>query len=714
MELIRGIVQRLIYKNNTDTYCVFLLSDYNDERLVCTAKQEAPKEGDEVEVKGRFVEHKKYGHQFDVQHLERLKPDTVFGARQYLINLEIRGFGEKSIDKVMSYFGMQIVEVLKEDNPTEILEVPGLRKTVKEELYNTLRGEGILVDINKFLESCGISSRWSRKLYTLYGGAAIDVLRDNPFRLMDLDGTITFSMADTMRAALEIAPDDDRRLEAALLAVLNGVTDNGHCCYPVDELIREVFDRLGGYADEIAARIETLLEYGELVSTTYNDIIYIYLPELYGAESGAAYLTQRVMAEGAAFSFDMDSFMKRFEAKEHLKLGDQQKQAISMALENKVSLITGGPGTGKTTIVKALVEAFQQTEQNRIALCAPTGRAAKRLTEATGYEATTIHRLLMPIEGTDSYDFSKNEDDQLEADVIIVDEASMLNVQLYYALMAAVPEFSFVIIVGDVDQLPPIGAGFILRDLLDSEIIPYTRLDTIFRQKEGNRIVDNAHAINNGHMPVLESTGEFTFIPVNTVSDMMKQLVKTYEQELDSVDDELDVQIISPMRRGPAGSHIISQNVQQYLNPFPGDDGEVKINGTKFRVGDKVIQVLNNYDLDVFNGEIGVVYAISKSYVFIRFTDKEVTVPMEDMESIMLAYAITVHKSQGSEYGTVIIPFIPPYANMLQRNLLYTAVTRAKNKVIIIGTQGAIKRAVDTQVGDERYTLFKERLQGLV
>lgn len=713
METIRGTVQRLIYKNTTDSYCVFLLIDYNEERIVCTAKQEAPKEGDELEVKGRYVEHKKYGPQLEVHHLERLKPDTIFGARQYLANLQIRGFGEKSIEKVVEHFGMGLVELLKEVDPVEILDVPGLRKSVKDELYNTLRGEGILVDINAFLENAGLSSRWSRKLYNLYGALAIDVLKDNPFRLMDLDSTITFSMADTLRGALNIPPDDERRLEAALLAVLKGVTDNGHCCYPVDELIREVYERLDGFADEIAKQIEDLLEYGQLVSTSYEGVIYIYLPELYNAEASGAYLTQQVMAEGAAFSFDIKGFLKRFEANQNIKLGDAQKEAIAMALENKVSLITGGPGTGKTTIVKALVEAFQQTEQNRIALCAPTGRAAKRLTEATGYEATTIHRLLMPVEGSHEYDFSKNEDNLLEADVIIVDEASMLNVQLYYSLMAAIPEFSYLIIVGDVDQLPPIGAGFILRDLIDSEIIPYTRLDIIFRQKEGNRIVENAHEINDGHMPLLLDEGEFTFVPVNTIHDMMGQIVRIYEEELAESSEELEVQIISPMRRGPAGSNMISKMIQQRLNPVKGSD-EVKANGQSFRVGDKVIQVQNNYDLEVFNGEIGVVYAISKNYVFIRFTDKEVTVPMEDMDSIMLAYAITVHKSQGSEYGTVIIPFIPPYANMLQRNLLYTAVTRAKNKVILVGTKGAIKRAVDTQIGDERYTLFKERLQGLV
>lgn len=714
METIRGIVQRLIYKNESNAYCVFLLEDYNEEQIVCTANLEAPKEGDDLELTGRYITHKKYGRQFETATIERLKPDTLYGAKQYLINLGVRGLGEKSIDKILDYFGEELIAILRAEDPVELLEVPSLRKSVKEDLYNSLHGEGLLQEINRFLEGAGLSSRWSRILYTTYGGAAINVLEDNPFRLMDIDSTITFSMADTLRTALEIEPNDERRIEAAVLYTLRNISDNGHSCMPADELIGLVFDMLGGYAEEIAARLEELLDYGQIIGTDHEGLLYIYSPNIYHAESEAAYLTQRLLAEGAVISLDLANFVEQFEASKHIRLGEAQKEAIQLALQNKMALITGGPGTGKTTIIQALVEAFQQTPQNRILLCAPTGRAAKRLTEATGYEATTIHRLLMPIQGSDSYDFTKNEDNLLEADVVIVDEASMLNVQLYYSLLAAIPETAYVIIVGDVDQLPPIGAGFVLRDLLDSEIIPFVRLNTIFRQKEGNRIVTNAHDINHGLMPELGNSGEFTFIEVRSVTDMMHRIVASYKEALATAEDELEVQVISPMRRGVAGSVAISKTIQEAINKQSTLRSEVKINGQLYRVGDKVIQVLNNYELEVFNGEIGVIFAISKTDVSIRFLDKEVKVPMEDMVSFMLAYAITVHKSQGSEYSTVIIPFIPTYHQMLQRNLLYTAVTRARNKVIVIGTKGAIQRAVGTQSGLTRYSLFKERLQGVM
>ena len=408
----------------------------------------------------------------------------------------------------------------------------------------------------------------------------------------------------------------------------------------------------------------------------------------------------------------MERFVGTFEDTQGIRLGDVQKEAIDLALTQSLALITGGPGTGKTTIIKALVEGFQLGGLSRILLCAPTGRAAKRLTEATDYEATTIHRLLMPVQGSDSYDFQKNEEDPLEADVVIIDEASMLNIRLYHSLLRAIPENCHVVIVGDVDQLPPIGAGFVLKDLLESECVPFSRLNQIYRQDSGNAIISNAYAINQGNMPDLTGSDEFVFIPVTSMASMMKAITETYKCEKEDLDDELDMQIISPMRRGDAGSLSISKFVQEAVNPPAGHKGEVRANGITYRVGDKVIQASNNYELDVFNGEIGCIYAISKTDVLIRFVHKDIRLSLDDIHTIMPAYAITVHKAQGSEYGTVIIPFIPNYGIMLQRNLLYTAVTRARRKVIIIGTESAIKRAVSHVNRDSSYTLFKERIQG--
>ncbi len=712
-EVLRGTVQRVFFTNTANTYSVFVIYDYNDERIVCTVNAEAPKEGDELELKGRFVEHKKYGEQFSVFSMQKVKPDTIGGAKLYLLNLGVKGFGEKSVDKVLAHFGESIVDVLQSDNPSEIMDVPNIRKSVKEDLYNTLRGEGILSDINQFLEDAGLSSKWSRILYDTYGARAIDALRDNPYTLMRLDHSVTFSMADTLAKHLEIPLDDDRRLEAAVFTIIDGIEDSGHSCLPADELIGRIYNLLGDFADEIAARIEDLLQYGQLVGEEHEGSMYIYTPALYYAESEGAGLTSRLLENGRDLPLDVEGFIEGFGKEQRIDLGDEQKDAIRMAFGNTLSVITGGPGTGKTTIVRALADGFSRAGLSRVLLCAPTGRAAKRLTEATGYEAMTIHRLLMPVQGGESYEFTKNEDDPLEADVIIVDEASMLNIRLYHALLAAVPPTAYVVIVGDLDQLPPIGAGFVLRDLLDSEAVPFTRLSAIYRQQKGNRIVANAHLINEGKLPDLTSNEDFEFIEVHTIKDMMAALVAVYLRELAQSDDPLDIQIISPMRKGAAGSVAISKAVQDAVNSDPSV-GEITSAGRKFRVGDKVIQVLNNYDLEVYNGEIGIIYAISKTDVFIRFVDKELRVSVEDLESLMSAYAITVHKSQGSEYEVVIIPFIPPYSIMLQRKLLYTAVTRARRKVVLVGTPDAVAKAVATGSDDDRYTLFKERLQGVV
>lgn len=712
MEAIRGFVYRIIYQNTQNTYCVFLLKDYNEETIPCIGRFEAPKEGEDIELKGRYVEHQKYGYQFDASSIEKLKPDNMGAARTYLMNLGIKGLGEKSVEKICDYFGLRLLDVLREDQPKEIKDVPGLRQSVKDELYNTLLGEGILSELNHFFESHQISAKWSRQVYTYYGAGSIAVLEDNPYTLLRIAPDMLFNTADTLAFNLGIAIDDERRLEAGINWILGLLDNQGHTCLPVDELISRAYQLLNVDPDMIADFIETIISQGILYSTYYDDILYIYPPEMYVSEVEGVHYTRDFLSEADPIALDIPNFIERFESDNHITFGSEQKEAIELSFFEKFSLITGGPGTGKTTIIKALVKGFQLGGLGRIVLCAPTGRAAKRLTEATEFEATTIHRLLMPVAGSDSYDFTKNEDDPLDIDVIIIDEASMLNVRLYYSLMAAIPREAHVIIVGDVDQLPPIGAGFVLKDMLDSDMVPYTRLHQIYRQNSGNSIVDSAYAINRGDMPNLDANrDEFTFIAVNSLTDMMKAIIDVYKREKENVDDELDIQIISPMRRGKAGSTSISQYVQQAVNPAESYKGEVRANGITYRVGDKVIQVMNNYELEVFNGEIGIIYAITKTDICIRFIHKEVRLSVDEAHMIMPAYAITVHKSQGSEYGVVIIPFIPMYGNMLQRNLLYTAVTRAKRRVIMIGTKNSVERAVKTVNGEERYTLFKERLQ---
>lgn len=712
MEVIRGFVYRTIYSNTQNTYCVFVIKDYNDEYITCTARMEGPKEGEDLELKGRFVEHEKYGYQFNVSSMEKLKPDNMGAARLYLANLGVKGLGDRSIEKILDYFGLELLDLLRSDRPEAIKEVPGLRQGVKEELFNTLLGEGILSDLNHFFEDHGISAKWSKSVYQYYGAASVDVMTHNPYALLQVAEGVNFSVADTLAKHIGIEADDQRRIEAGISWLLNHIEDRGHTCLPVDQLIGAGVNLLGDIADPIADYIEECINIGQLYSVDQEGILYVYPPNLYIAEMESAQKTLTFLGQEDPVNLDMERFLGTFEDTQGIRLGDVQKEAIDLALTQSLALITGGPGTGKTTIIKALVEGFQLGGLSRILLCAPTGRAAKRLTEATDYEATTIHRLLMPVQGSDSYDFQKNEEDPLEADVVIIDEASMLNIRLYHSLLRAIPENCHVVIVGDVDQLPPIGAGFVLKDLLESDCVPFSRLNQIYRQDSGNAIISNAYAINQGNMPDLTGSDEFVFIPVTSMASMMKAITETYKCEKEDLDDELDMQIISPMRRGDAGSLSISKFVQEAVNPPAGHKGEVRANGITYRVGDKVIQASNNYELDVFNGEIGCIYAISKTDVLIRFVHKDIRLSLDDIHTIMPAYAITVHKAQGSEYGTVIIPFIPNYGIMLQRNLLYTAVTRARRKVIIIGTESAIKRAVSHVNRDSFYTLFKERIQG--
>ncbi|MDU2462943.1 AAA family ATPase, partial [Veillonella sp.] len=396
MDAIRGFVYRTIYENTQRTYCVFVLKDYNEEYITCTGKFESPKEGEDIEVRGRYVEHEKYGRQFDATSVEKLKPDNMGAAKTYLMNLGIKGFGEKSVEKVLDYFGIRILEILREERPEEIKDVPGLRKSIKDELFNTLLGEGILSDLNHFFESHHISSKWSRTVYTYYGVQSVAVIEDNPYTLLRVAPDMLFGTADTLAEHLGITGSDSRRLEAGLEWILRSLDNQGHTCLPVDQLIGRLDDLLQTDADDIANFIEGLLEQGALYSTYYEDILYIYPPEMYVSEVESVHYTKDFLLEADPISLDIPSFIEKFEADNHITFGDAQKEAIQLSFFEKFSLITGGPGTGKTTIIKALVKGFQLGGLGRIILCAPTGRAAKRLTEATEFEATTIHRLLVP------------------------------------------------------------------------------------------------------------------------------------------------------------------------------------------------------------------------------------------------------------------------------------------------------------------------------
>ena len=715
MEKLEGIVQKVIFSAAEGTFCVFSLEDYQGDRVTIAANQVAPHEGDEVELQGVYKEHPRYGLQFQATCIQKMMPHSVDGAIRFLENLAIRGLGEKSIERLVDYFGEDLPEVLR-DSPRSVLDAPGIRKSVKEALYNTLEGAGALQEITDFLSSLRISTKWAAHLYDLFGSRAKEVVEDNPYKLVAILPDFSFTLADEMALRMGMEKGDLRRIEAGVLSVLAGISDNGHTCLPIDELIEGAVNLLGGFGDEVADTLDELIQSFAVHYEEHEGLQYIYPYILYAAETNSVHKTLELLeADREEKSYtSIANICKQFSLATGISLGTEQREAIELSLTKPLSVITGGPGTGKTTIIKALVQGFQKLDLPRILLCAPTGRAAKRLSEATNVEATTIHRLLQPI-GVGEYEFLKNEEEPLEADVIIVDEASMLNIQLYNALLAAVLPTTVVVLVGDVNQLPPIGAGFVLRDLLDSEIVPFVELSHIYRQQHGNEIVSSAYSINQGEMPPLIKGKEFSFIPVSNIEELLSSMENYYEEALAESEDMLDVQIIAPMRRGAVGSNALSKYIQIYHKKKSVEESpSVRIMGQELCVGDKVIQNTNNYELEIFNGEIGTIYAISKTHVFVRFPDKDIPIPLDEAQGLSLAYAITVHKSQGSEYSTVIIPFIRAYHRMLKRNLLYTAVTRARERVIILGTEQAIRMAVDTLEGNTRHTLFKERLKGLI
>lgn len=727
-EEIRGYVQKLIFNAENDNFCVFSLLDYNEEKQIITANLKAPYEGDEVKVVGNYTKHKKFGEQFKATIIERIMPETVEGAILYIDRLEIKGLGSKSLERIKEYFGEELVDVLM-NNPKRFLEVKKIRKSVKETLYQTLCGEGFLEEINRFLDKYSISTKWSKQLFDRYAEKTIQIIESNPYHLMEIIDNIPFYTVDRLAQQIGILPDNNLRIIAGINYILARLDDDGHTCLPVEELIEQTDSLLCGYAEEVAFAIEKMLVDGNLHLSEFEGIQYIYPYDLYLAEVNSVWRTNEFIDDGPIHLIQkIDSFIYNFENEEDFKLGDEQKNALNIALTNKISVITGGPGTGKTTVIKGLVQAYQKNDIQRIVLCAPTGRAAKRLSEATGIEATTIHRLLMPV-GTDSYEFIKNQNEPLETDVIIVDEASMLNIQLYDSLTQAIPDGAILVLVGDVDQLPPIGPGFVLRDLIDSKEIAVAKLDKVYRQKQGNSIIENAYLVNQGQMPNLTDENEFSFIAVNNMDDLVNKIAEEYDAAIERGENPLDIQVISPMRRRAVGSYELSKSLQAHvmsniiyktelekivIDCLDEQIKSVKVFGQELKVGDKIIQNINNYELDIYNGEIGIIYAITKKYIFVKFPDKEVKIPIIEAEGLSLAYAITVHKSQGSEYSTVIIPFIMAHGPMLQRNLLYTAITRAKEKVIIIGTEHAIEKAIQTVSGKNRYTLFKERLSGKI
>lgn len=712
METVQGAVERVLFEAPDSDYIVFRIRREDDESLLTvTGNGPKPLVGDRIEIMGRWTQHKKYGRQMAASAWKRLVPDTADGIERFLASGAVKGIGPSLARRIVSAFGSQTMAVMEKE-PKRLLEIEGIGAKKLAVITESFYEEKQVNDLALDLETHGVSGRYAARLVQKYGEEALYVLTEEPYRMIaEIDG-IGFKTADQIALAYGMDPQSPERLAAGLTYVLQDMTQNGHVCIPDRELVYRASLILR--AEQLMLRdvLTEALAMGQLCADDYGGETYVYTLQAYEEERGVA---ERIR-EMAAYTppkprRHVELFLDRWQESCQFQLAEGQREAVSKSLQSGMLVITGGPGTGKTTVVQAIIRLAEQ-EGLRIVLCAPTGRAAKRLAETTERKAKTIHRLLVP-EGFAGgrQVFEYNETKQLPADLVIVDEVSMLDMEMLYHLLQALSPHCRCILVGDADQLPSVGAGAVLHDIIQSEILPVVRLQTIFRQKEGGRIVTNAHLINGGRLPVVNEDEEFRFVEIEREEQGADVICRLYAAETAEAGDKFAVQVLSPMYKNPCGVDNLNAVIQSAVNGPQKGKGEHKAGKMTFRTGDKVMQKQNNYDKGVFNGDIGEIFAVQNDIVYVRYPEQDVKYEGQEIDEITLAYAITVHKSQGSEYHTVIMTLVNSHGIMLQRNLLYTAVTRAKGKVILVGTKAALRTAVQNVRTSRRFTLLAQRLR---
>lgn len=712
METVQGAVERVLFEAPDSDYIVFRIRREDDESLLTvTGNGPKPLVGDRIEIMGRWTQHKKYGRQMAASAWKRLVPDTADGIERFLASGAVKGIGPSLARRIVSAFGSQTMAVMEKE-PKRLLEIEGIGAKKLAVITESFYEEKQVNDLALDLETHGVSGRYAARLVQKYGEEALYVLTEEPYRMIaEIDG-IGFKTADQIALAYGMDPQSPERLAAGLTYVLQDMTQNGHVCIPDRELVYRASLILR--AEQLMLRdvLTEALAMGQLCADDYGGETYVYTLQAYEEERGVA---ERIR-EMAAYTppkprRHVELFLDRWQESCQFQLAEGQREAVSQSLQSGMLVITGGPGTGKTTVVQAIIRLAEQ-EGLRIVLCAPTGRAAKRLAETTERKAKTIHRLLVS-EGFAGgrQVFEYNETKQLPADLVIVDEVSMLDMEMLYHLLQALSPRCRCILVGDADQLPSVGAGAVLHDIIQSEILPVVRLQTIFRQKEGGRIVTNAHLINGGRLPVVNEDEEFRFVEIEREEQGADVICRLYAAETAEAGDKFAVQVLSPMYKNPCGVDNLNAVIQSAVNGPQKGKGEHKAGKVTFRTGDKVMQKQNNYDKGVFNGDIGEIFAVQDDIVYVRYPEQDVKYEGQEIDEITLAYAITVHKSQGSEYHTVIMTLVNSHGIMLQRNLLYTAVTRAKGKVILVGTKAALRTAVQNVRTSRRFTLLAQRLR---
>ncbi|HEX4496443.1 MAG TPA: ATP-dependent RecD-like DNA helicase [Thermoanaerobaculia bacterium] len=714
---LEGVLERVVFANEENAWSVVRLQVAGSRDLVtAVGNLLGVQPGENLRLSGGWISDPKYGRQFRVSSYATVTPATVNGIEKYLGSGLIRGIGKVMAARMAAAFGLATLDVI-ENHPERLTEVEGIGPKRRKEIVRAWEEQREIKEVMIFLQSHGVSTHYAIKIYKAYGAHATTLVRENPYRLAtDIHG-IGFKSADKIAAALGIPPDAPQRIEAGTLYLLGQGGDRGHLYLPRPTLIEEAEKLLGATAVQVQTAIAALAEMEQIVVEPVPESPEpaIYVKALHSAEVGVAGRVRALLIQPMLpMEIDLDRALDWFEKAETIALARQQRQAIRAGLTRKMLVITGGPGTGKTTLVRGIVKILDRKGQ-KVLLAAPTGRAAKRLAEATGSEATTLHRLLEFNPQTRQFD--RNRDHPLSCDLLIVDEASMLDTVLAYHVLKAVPDHGRLILVGDVDQLPSVGPGRVLGDMIRSEAVEVVRLTEIFRQAERSLIVVNAHRVNLGSMPILESVdsdGDFFFIERKEPEEVVETIAQLVGKRipgkfgLNPVDQ---IQVLTPMNRGPLGTDNLNAVLRDLLNP---EGLMVTRGGHSLRVGDKVMQVRNNYDLEVFNGDIGRVIGIDEveQVVKVVVDNREVIYDFGSIDELTLAYACSIHKSQGSEYPCVVIPLHTTHYVMLQRNLLYTALTRAKRLAILVGEERALRVAVGNKRVRPRFTRLAERLAG--
>ena len=734
MEVRKGYVEHIVFRNNDNGYTVFQLVS-EEEELTCVGLFSVLAEGELVQVSGYMKEHPLYGEQLQVEQYELLAPEDETAMERYLGSGAIKGIGAAMAARIVRRFKGDTFRIIEEE-PERLAEVKGISEKKAIEISAQMEEKKDLRQAMMFLTQYGISVPLAVKIYQQYGNRTYQVVEENPYRLADDISGIGFKIADEIASRIGIHTDSDYRIRSGLLYVLLQATGEGHTCLPKENLLHRASALLGVEEEQMETQLMNLCMDRKLVMKEQNGKVMVWYGQYYYMELNVAKMLHDLNLECEMEESQIVKKLSKVEKQASITLDEMQRKAVVEAVKNGVLVITGGPGTGKTTTINAIIRYFE-TEDMEILLAAPTGRAAKRMTEATGWEAVTIHRLLelsgVPSDDRSTASFERNEENPLEADVIIIDEMSMVDIFLMNALLKAVSVGTRLILVGDINQLPSVGPGCVLKDIIRAGSCPVVQLTRIFRQASQSDIIVNAHKINRGeHVTLDNKSRDFFFLQRQDPNVILRVVLALVQEKMPRYVDArpTDIQVLTPMRKGSLGVENLNEMLQRYLNPPSPEKNEKETARGRFREGDKVMQIKNNYQIEwearnrygiaidkgtgIFNGDMGIVQQIDllAETMEVLFDDyRTVTYSFQMLEELELAYAVTIHKSQGSEYPAVVIPLLTGPRMLMNRNLLYTAVTRARSCVTLVGSPETFAQMIDNASEQTRYSGLYDRIR---